>query len=395
MSPRTIWIIFKKELLDISRDRRALAFMIVLPIAVVPLLMLGMGKLVALGKQKLLEEPSRVAILGREHSPKIAATIESMQDVASFLKAPPELIAGLMEDARPVRDDVDPRKMRVFKVVPASDRDGTRKAIKDKELEAAIVIPEGFDAGLAAERPVELVIEYDSSYDKSRTAHAKIVELLRALERGIVLERLPKHDVDKALLDPIKVVFASVASKEQEGRAIAALILPYMLILMCFSGAVYPAIDLGAGEKERGTLETLLICPAERSELVLGKLLVVFLTSLVAALLNIASLGITLQTGLSGDLGSAIQLSVDPTSAAVALALMLPVAAIFAAGLLAISIFAKSFKEAQAYFAPFNILIILPAFVSAIPGVELNRGLALVPIVNVSLAIKETLSGTY
>lgn len=404
MSGRNIWTIFKKELLDISRDRRALVFMIVLPIAVVPLLMVGMGKLLAFGTQKLLEEPSRIAVLNGEASPRLVAALRFYESPATSLP-PPELVAAGMEEAegRPLPEGrllpkgVDVGKVSIFKVVPApGDREATRRAIEKKEIEAAVEIPEGFDAALAAERPVEVTIDYDSSVDKSKVAHRNLADLLRRFERGVVLlERLPRHGIDKSLLDPIKVVDATVASKEQEGRAIAALILPYMLILMCFGGAVYPAIDLGAGEKERGTLETLLICPAARSELVLGKFFVIFATSLVAALLNIASLAFSLRTGLSSELGPLIKLNVDPWSAGVALVLMLPIAAVFAAVLLAISIFAKSFKEAQSYFAPFNIVIILPAFVSAIPGLELTRGLALVPIVNVSLAIKETLQGTY
>jgi sodium transport system permease protein len=412
---RNVSVIWRKELLDISRDRRALIFMIVMPIAIVPALLFGMGKLMAFGIKKLAEEPGRVAILNEKGSPKIALAIRAQEHLlSSFLASPPELTAARIEDqeralasltpgaiAKAQRQleesGIDPAKIALFNVVepPPADLDAAKKAVEAKDLEAVVVIPDGFDAAIAAERPAKLSIVYDSSVQKSKVAQDRLADLFRKFERGVVLLRLPRHGIDKQLLEPIDVEDVTVASKEQEGRAALALMLPYMLILMCLAGAVYPAIDVGAGEKERGTLETLLVSPAERSELVLGKLLVVFVTSLVAAVLNIGSLALSLGLGLMPNLGAQVQLSVDPVGAAVALLLMLPLAGLFASALLSISIFAKSFKEAQSYFAPLNMIVILPAFASFIPGMELNVPLSLVPIVNVSLAIKETLSGTY
>ncbi|HVY62615.1 MAG TPA: ABC transporter permease [Planctomycetota bacterium] len=415
MSARAIGVIFRKELLDISRDRRAMVFMIVMPIAIVPLIMFGMGKLMAFGVRKLHEEPGRVAILNERASPKIALAIRSQEHVvASAFAVPPELMAVQIEEAERQAKDltpadierglkaarklgVEPGKISELTVVepPPADLAAAKRAIEEKELEAAVVIPDGFDAALAEERPAELTIVYDSSVQKSEVTQGKLQALLKRFERGVVLLRLPRHGIDKRLLEPIELHDETVATKEQEGRAMLALMLPYMLILMCLAGAVYPAIDVGAGEKERGTLETLLVSPAGRGDLVLGKLLVVFVTSLLAAALNIGSLAVSLGMGLMPDLGASIPISVDPVGAAVALVLMLPLAALFASALLAISIFAKSFKEAQTYFGPLNMIVILPAFFSFIPGVELNLPLSLVPIVNVSLAIKETLSGTY
>jgi sodium transport system permease protein len=421
VSLRTIRVILFKELLDVARDRRALAFMVLLPIAIVPALVGGMGKLMAFGKRKLLEEPSKVAVMGAEHAPKVDRLLRSFESLASLALAPDEFTLASMEQAlasgggepgaaRPqgagpdpaaigkvLGEDIDLAKVSLLKVVdpPPLDRNGARAAVEKRDLDLVVVIPEGFAAALEGEGTASLTMVYDSSFDRSRTAFRKARDILATFERGVVLRRLPKRGLEKGFLDPVRVVEATVASKEQEGRAALALILPYLLILMCFSGAVYPAIDLGAGEKERGTLETLLVSPAGRAEIVVGKLLVIFATSLLAAALNIGSLAITLESGAFADLGKTLPFSVDPVAAGVALLLMLPVAAIFASVLLAVSIFAKSFKEAQAYFAPFNIALILPAFVSAIPGVELNRALALVPIVNVSLAIKEALAGTY
>jgi len=403
---RTILVVLRKELIDVARDRRALAFMVLLPIAIVPVLMGGMGKAMELGQRRLLEDASKVAIVGAERSPKIDRLLRSFESAVAVMGAPEEYTLASMErslsaadvaDAKKATGGMDLTRLSLWKVVdaPIPDREAAVKAVERREVDVVVIIPEGFDEALAGDGTASLTAVYDSAYDRSRNAWRKVRSSLDAFERGALLKRLARRDLEKAYLEPLRIVESTVASKEQEGRAAVSLILPYLLILMCFSGAMYPAIDLGAGEKERGTLETLLVSPAGRAEIVVGKLCVIFATSILAAALNIASLAFSLQSGIFPDMGKQIQLSVDPVAAGVALLLMLPVAAIFASVLLAISIFAKSFKEAQAYFAPFNILIILPAFVSAIPGLELNWKLALVPIVNVSLAIKEALSGTY
>lgn len=408
MSLRNIWIVFLKELKDITRDRRTLMFMIILPLAAAPLLMIVMGKLLAFGVKQVKESPGRVAVIGAENSPRTMAILEAMESLDRFATtAPVELALGLAESMKEQQDplmgllvaagiDSAAEVKSLLKLTPApGDREATRKAIEEKELEVAIVIPENFDADVAAERRTALTLHYDSSFDKSREAQKRIATFVRAYARGVVQTRLPKHGLSADFLQPFDVKADSVASKEKEGRALLAQFLPYLLILMCLSGAVYPATDLGAGEKERGTLETLLVSPAERTDLVMGKFFVIFLTSLVAAALNIFSIGFSLGSGLFAELGKEMPFTIDPLGFTLAIALMLPVAAIFAAVLLSISIFAKSFKEAQAYFVPFNFVVIIPAFFSFIPGVELNVFFSLIPLVNVSLAIKEVLAGTY
>ncbi len=408
MSARNVWVVFAKELKDITRDRRTLIFMIALPLVAAPLLMVVMGKLLAFGVRKVTEEASRVAVIGGEHSPRLMALLEGLEEPMTFAaKAPPEFLAGLV-DAPKEGDDpaakamaalgqgIDPAKAKILVLVPApGDNEATRLAIRNRELDAAVVIGPGFDDGVVAETEAKITIHYDSSVDKSGAAQKKLSGFLDTYSKGVVRTRLPKHGLEPSILKPFAVERSSVASEEQEGRAMLARFLPYLLILMCLSGAVYPATDLGAGEKERGTLETLLVSPAERTELVMGKFFVVFLTSLVAAALNVVSLGMSISLGLLAELGREMPITVDPVGGLVSVALMLPVAAIFAAVLLSISIFAKSFKEAQAYFVPFNFVVIIPAFFSFIPGVELNVGFSLVPLVNVSLAIKEVLAGTY
>jgi sodium transport system permease protein len=168
-------------------------------------------------------------------------------------------------------------------------------------------------------------------------------------------------------------------------------------------------MDLTAGEKERGTMETLLCSPAGRSEIVLGKFLMVLTGSLSAMALSLASLAVS--ASLAGMLliggakpaaagaaahgaGSAMPM-IDPSGLLGVIAMVLPVAVLFSAVIFTVALFAKSYKEAQSYVAPGMIVVLMPAIVGMLPGIDLNAKLALVPILNLSLVCKEMLSGVW
>jgi len=161
-------------------------------------------------------------------------------------------------------------------------------------------------------------------------------------------------------------------------------------------GAMYPALDLGAGEKERGTLETILASPATRFEILLGKFGVIAAFGITSALMGMMGmfLGIQFNTDIPPELQQVIGEIVNFRIIGTVISLIIPVAIFFGAFLLSISIFARTFKEAQSIIAPFNILIILPALIGAMPGIELNGITAAIPIINISLATKEIIAGT-
>jgi sodium transport system permease protein len=169
-----------------------------------------------------------------------------------------------------------------------------------------------------------------------------------------------------------------------------------MFVIFSFMGAMYPGIDLGAGEKERGSLETLLSSPATRLEIVLGKLGVVSLAGIASAL--IAMLGMSLAvrfiTDTSPEILDAVMSMLDVKMILLILSLVIPLAVFFAAGVLSISIYARSFKEAQSMISPASILIIIPVAIGLLPGIELSPQTAFIPVLNVSLASKEVLAGT-
>ena len=172
-----------------------------------------------------------------------------------------------------------------------------------------------------------------------------------------------------------------------------ATLVPLILILMTITGAVYPAIDLTAGERERGTLESLMAAPLPRLSMLLAKYFAVLTVALLTAGANLAGMSITVySTGLGPMLFGENGLS--PAAILIVLGLLILFAAFFSALLLAVTSFARSFKEAQAYLIPFMLLAIAPGFLSVMPGIELSGVLAVVPLVNIVLLARDVLQGT-
>jgi sodium transport system permease protein len=185
---------------------------------------------------------------------------------------------------------------------------------------------------------------------------------------------------------------------------------PYIIIILCLTGAMYPAIDLTAGEKERGTMETILCSPIGRLDLVLGKFLLVLTAALSTVVFAIVSMGLSFVAGgmflgkmmgsggmpnAAGAASGGLPFTIDPMGVVTVFALVIPVSVFFAGLLLAVALFAKSYKEAQSYVSPLILVAIVPSVLGLLPGFELNSTLALVPVLNICLVSKEILSGVY
>ena len=174
-----------------------------------------------------------------------------------------------------------------------------------------------------------------------------------------------------------------------------------MVIILSMTGAIYPAIDLTAGEKERGTMETILSSPVSRLDLVLGKFHLVFSASLTTAILSVTSMGLSFAymghalSNSQNTSGAGIHMNLGLTSVVAVFLMALPLSVLFSAVLMTIALFAKTYKEAQSYLTPMTFIVVIPAVASVLPGVELNPKLALIPILNTSLVCKEIITGTY
>ncbi len=356
-------VIYRKELVDSLRDRRALVSMIVVPLVVIPLLVFGMGGLSYSMAERAEAEVFSVAVLGAEYAPEVWGALGEEEG------------------------------LRVTEV--EEDFEG---AIAEKRLAAAVEFPEDFGERLAAGERAEVTVFTYEGEMRSGMAARRLERFFRELEAEIVEERLGAVGLTREAIEPLAVTRRNVAPPEKVTGALLGGLLPYLLVVLCITGAVYPAMDLAAGEKERGTMETLLCSQVSRVTLVLGKFLVVLTFSLATALLSIGALGGTAWVALAQLPEGAVEtlpVAVSPLAIGGTLLLLLPVAALFSAVLLALSVFARTFKEAQTYVSPLILVALLPSVVALMPGVKITAGLAFVPVLNVSLLSREVLSGIY
>ena len=362
MNLKKVKIIFFKEMLDTLRDRRTLFAMILIPLILFPVLGLGFGSLATMIVEKTEKEVSKITVIGREYAPSLFSQLKDNKG---------------------------------FELVEEKDFE---LALKGKTLHAALEFSEDFEKRIETEDSAKVTIYYDGAEFRSEMAGDKIEKWLNNYKDSVIKERLKKRDIDQSLLKPIEIKTENVASKEKMGGFMLSMFLPYMIVILALTGAMYPAIDLTAGEKERGTLETLLVSPASRADIATGKFLTVLTASVVTSILATLSMTFSMKMGMmkfEEMAGQSAQFSLSFQSILVILLLLLPISALFSSALLSISLLAKSFKEAQNYITPLMIVAILPAMISILPGVELSWGFVFIPVVNVCLALKEFLVGTY
>lgn len=359
---KPIMTIFKKEFKDVIRDRRSMIMMLVVPMLLFPLLITLVAAMTVRQNEKAKAKTLEVALIAHGNAAAFRDTLLERGDLK-------------------IREDVP--------------EDQIRALIQSDSLDAAISFDAQFDAQIAALQSGRIHLYFNSSKNLNESRN-RLTHLIRSYENRLVDERFQRLSLDRAIVDPVRVQRHDIASaREKVGKSIGGF-LPYLFVLMCFMGCMYPAIDLGAGEKERGTLETLLVAPVGKFQILLGKCGVIVLSGLVAV--AVCLLGLFLVAAIHREIVAkalqALQGMFDLSSLLLVISLFLPLTIFFAASLLSISIFAKSFKEAQTMMTPLNIVIIVPAAMGLLPGVELGALTAFIPILNISLAAKEILSGT-
>jgi sodium transport system permease protein len=313
---------------------------------------------------KAEKETATIMILGGENSPELLAKLE---------------------------------KLAGFKVVPNASN--WKDQISNRDIRAAIEIPAGFQSSLDTGASQTLKIYFYNGELKSSSGANRLEKFIKDYREGIVKERLAAKNLPASVLTPFEVKQENVAPPEKVSGATIGTFVGYMVIILSMTGAMYPAIDLTAGEKERGTMETILSSPIARIDLVLGKFLLVFSASIAAAILSVTSMGTSFAVlshiHLSDSGEQALPLNLGWLSVVAVFLMALPLSVLFSALLMTIALFAKSYKEAQSYLTPITFVAVIPAIASVMPGVELTPKLALVPILNTSLVCKEIMTGTY
>jgi sodium transport system permease protein len=364
MSWRSIGIVYRKELIDSLRDRRTVISMIVIPVLAMPLLTVGIGYLSVSLIARARREVSRIMVLGGADSPGVVDALRGTEKI---------------------------------ELAPESPDFATQ--LENKQIRAAVEIPPGFEAALKGSDSPTVTIFYYEDETRSDIAVERLNAFFNHLKGATVQQRLVAHDLPPGLAQPFEILSKNAVSPEKLFGNRFGAIIPYFIILLCMTGAMYPAMDLTAGEKERGTMETILCSPVPRTGLVIGKFLMVLTASLATAALALVSMAFSVVVVLQSkgvlDGPEGLRMAVHATSVFGVFAMILPIAMLMSLVMLTISLFAKSFREAQSYLSPMTIVVIFPAIFSMLPGVELNAKTALVPILNTSLVSKEILAGTF
>lgn len=359
---RETFVVFKKELIDTLRDRRTIIAMVVMPLLLFPLLFSAAAWIIQSQSEEAAQKTLTVTVLRGDQAPDFVDRLTSA--------------AGI-----DINEDVPADSVRAF--------------VRSGRLDAAFVFAPDFSQRVQNLRPGGLDLVYKSG-DNSSILLRRLNRVTDAFEQQLLETRFTQLNVSLEATQALQLQEVDVATAQEQIAQTVGGFLPYIFIIFCFLGGMYPAIDLGAGEKERGTLEALLTTPASRMQILIGKFSVIALAGVLSAVIAIVSIVGTLQfiEDIPPSLVDAAYDIISPGVVAVLLSLLVPLTVFFAAVQLSLSFYAKSFKEAQSIINPMTIAVIFPAFVGMLPGIELNAWTAIIPVLNVSLATKAVISGS-
>ncbi len=364
MRIRTVSTILRKELLDTFRDKRTLFMMVGIPVLLYPAMILVGSQAMMVHEKSMESSPVRVCLAAAE-----AGDAEVMKSWVA-----------------------DIRNVQII------DSPNPKEALAAGKLDVVVVARSGllktFDADYTL--PVDLL--YDKTESRSSEAVRRVEDALGEVGRHELARRLEKAVMNSEYINPLELRRVDLAPKEKTSGMVIGLVLPALMIIVMGLGAFYPAVDLTAGEKERGTFETLLSTPATKMEIVTGKFLTVFSMAMLTALLNLASMGATFFVLFaqisSGKAGEFTLMLNDPWRvAAMVLLIIVPLALLLSALMMSVAVFAKSFREAQNYLTPVFMMIMLPAMLAGTPDAKFSASVQFIPIVNTVLLFKDVMTG--
>ena len=354
----TIITVLKKELKITLRDKRTLFTVLVLPAIIFPAIILITG------------------IINK----KVNTTQNEKQLVVATTSLPKEYENQLFSDNK-------------FKVLKQFNKEVAEIALKNESIDAFIDFKPGFSKNIEALKTEKLNIYYKST---NPTIFSNLKNQIDILNQAILKKRIAKLGVSPDFIQPIQIVETNIASeKEQISQTIGGF-LPYILVLFCFIGCLYPAIELTTGEKEKKTMETLLTTPACRFHILLGKILTMTIIGITTSIVVLLSMfiNINLFSEIPPDIANTIKDILSLKFIILLLGMLIPIAFFFSSILSAISIKARNFKEAQSIVQPIMFFIFLPIMVGFIPGIVLDWKTVWIPILNLSLATKEIIADT-
>jgi sodium transport system permease protein len=412
---RLIWL---RDLKDQLRDRRTVFMIAVLPILLYPLAGLGMLVIAPAfhARPAVVGVEGASAVLpwapggvegGAGHvaswwaaapaAPGVAPLCAALALQAGAPPLPPLLVDGDDGPVVPPRY-VQPPGLRVVVLpgAPPVTSDEVRTwPLESRQVDVLLAFPPSFQASLAAglSPPVFLLARDD---DASQQARARLQTALIAWKQELRAASIARLGLPRGVaegfhvLDPALDRPAAALSRQALFSTLVR-VFPFILVMWALAGALYPAVDLCAGEKERGTMETLLISPASREEIVYGKFLTIWVFSASTALLNLFSMAAT----SFGFASAAAPLpSFRPAALFWAVVLLMPLSAFFSALCLAVGAYARSSKEGQYYLMPLFLGTMPLIGLTLAPGVELNPFYCMVPVTGVALLLQRLVAAS-
>jgi len=345
--------------------------MILMPMILMPLLTIGMFKFMEKIMKDQEKQTVKIVLSGEENSSQLAEMIKSREKLE---------IVSIDKDAK--------------------------EAVKEEEIDGAVFIPEDFQEKIENQESANVNLIIKSTNTKSANVTTILSAIITEFDNQVLQKRFSKQNIDPKILSKVSVLPEDVATDKETGGFVLGFLIPLFIVMWSIVGGQYTAIDVSAGEKERKTLESLLLTSVKRRDIVLGKFLAVSSVALVSVVVAIGSFYAALiyaggfgpmNTTGSGIAGSvAVNFSIEPQAILLLLAVSVFLILMFSALILSISIFAKSFKEAQNYISPSYLVVILPVvLVNSIPGFEPTLWYFAIPAVNATLLFKEVLMGTY
>ncbi len=354
-----VGILLRKELTDSLRDRRTLLMMLLLPVLLYPGSLALIGVVTSSGQARLARSQLSVAV--------------TSEDAAALLTPPPPRTTLLR-----------------------LDRAAAESAMRERRIAAAVDVAPGALARLDARDQVVATVLFTRKFDRSIQARDRLQRALEAAGVRALEKRLEQASLPARFAEPLEVVEEDVDFHRNLGPLIASKLLPMILVIMLFMGALYPALDVTAGEKERGTLETLLVAPVRPMDVMAAKYLTVALIASITTVMNLVAMGVTFHLGLdlAGDGAAPVRMTLSAAQVVTLLACLIPAAFLVSGLSLAVASLARSYKEGQSLMTPLLTAALVPAILSMTPGVEFDSATALLPLLNVALLVKATLLGT-
>lgn len=368
MNMKNIKSLYKKELLDVIRDKKTVIMMVVVPIILYPLLIVVSLQMMA-----------AITTNMSNHVYQIAIYDENNRHI-NYWNTP------FM--------DYDYYNFEDYSLTITEDAKEPEEALANEDLDAYIKIvnKDGKDY---------FEIHYLSSVTNSNYAAGKVFEWLSEYSALITDKKLDGLGLDSdQILNPIEISYEDASTNEETAGSLLSSILPFMLIVSLLMGTMYPAIDTTAGERERGTLETLLTLPVTNSEIIVSKFMVVATIGIISALLNIISIsgvGVYMYNMASSytDTSGGISLGRFAPAILVGVLCVFAFAVFISAITMCVTAFARTYKEANNYITPLSLVVMFASFIGFIPNIKLSEKVALIPVANISLLIRDMLSFKY